>query len=65
VTETPALYDELSDWWPLLSAPEEYGSEAAQYLRLMREAVDGTSTKSSSSGAAAGTTPRTSSGTSG
>jgi SAM-dependent methyltransferase len=41
VTETPALYDELADWWPLLSPPEEYASEAAQYLRLLREAVDG------------------------
>jgi SAM-dependent methyltransferase len=41
VTETPALYDELAEWWPLLSPPEEYASEAAQYLRLMREAVDG------------------------
>jgi hypothetical protein len=41
VNETPALYDELADWWPLLSPPEEYASEAAEYLRLMRKAVDG------------------------
>lgn len=41
MTETPALYDELADWWPLLSPPEEYAAEAAEYLRLMRGAVDG------------------------
>jgi SAM-dependent methyltransferase len=41
VTERPALYDELAEWWPLLSAPEEYASEAAEYLRLLRGAVDG------------------------
>lgn len=41
MTETPALYDELVDWWPLLSAPEEYASEAAQYLRLLRGWVEG------------------------
>jgi SAM-dependent methyltransferase len=41
VTETPALYDELAEWWPLLSPPEEYAEEAAEYLRLLRAAVDG------------------------
>jgi SAM-dependent methyltransferase len=41
LTETPALYDELAEWWPLLSPPEEYASEAAEYLHLMRDAVDG------------------------
>jgi SAM-dependent methyltransferase len=41
VTETPALYDELAEWWPLLSPPEEYASEAAEYLRVLRETVDG------------------------
>ena len=41
MTETPALYDELADWWPLLSPPEEYEAEAAEYLRLMRGAVAG------------------------
>jgi SAM-dependent methyltransferase len=25
------LYSELADWWPLLSAPEEYEEEAASY----------------------------------
>jgi hypothetical protein len=32
-SEPPApaakLYDELTDWWPLLSAPEDYAEEAA------------------------------------
>jgi SAM-dependent methyltransferase len=37
VGETPALYDELADWWPLLSAPEEYADEAAEYERLLVE----------------------------
>ncbi|HEY7756294.1 MAG TPA: class I SAM-dependent methyltransferase [Actinomycetota bacterium] len=39
--ETPALYDELADWWPLLSAPEEYADEAAEYERLLVEHADG------------------------
>ncbi len=39
--ETRALYDELADWWPLVSSPEEYAAEAAEYLRLLRIAVDG------------------------
>lgn len=30
------LYDELAEWWPLLSAPEEYAEEAAFYARLLR-----------------------------
>jgi SAM-dependent methyltransferase len=33
--ETPALYDELADWWPLFSTPEEYADEAAEYERLI------------------------------
>ena len=41
MTETPALYDELADWWPLLSAPEEYTEEAAEYLRVLRRSTDG------------------------
>lgn len=41
MTETPALYDELADWWPLLSAPEEYAEEAAEYLRVLRAGVEG------------------------
>jgi SAM-dependent methyltransferase len=27
----PKLYEELADWWPLLSAPEDYEEEAAFY----------------------------------
>ncbi|HEX6211456.1 MAG TPA: class I SAM-dependent methyltransferase [Methylomirabilota bacterium] len=27
----PKLYDELADWWPLLSPPEEYAEEAVFY----------------------------------
>lgn len=39
--ETPALYDELAEWWPLLSAPEDYAEEAAEYERLLLETADG------------------------
>jgi SAM-dependent methyltransferase len=41
VGETPALYDELADWWPLLSAPEDYAEDAAEYERLLLEAARG------------------------
>jgi SAM-dependent methyltransferase len=41
VSETPALYDELSEWWPLLSAPEDYAEEAAEYEKLILRAADG------------------------
>lgn len=37
--EGPRLYRELAEWWPLLSAPEEYAEEAADYTRLILEAV--------------------------
>ena len=29
------LYDELAEWWPLLSPPEEYEAEAADLVRLL------------------------------
>lgn len=35
------LYEELAEWWPLVSAPEEYSEEAAEYLRLFRSAASG------------------------
>jgi SAM-dependent methyltransferase len=41
VTDTPALYDELADWWPLLSAPEDYAEEAAEYERILLETAVG------------------------
>lgn len=31
----PKLYGELSSWWPMLSAPEDYAQEARFYRRLM------------------------------
>ena len=39
--ESPRLYRELADWWPLLSAPEDYAEEAAEYTRLILEASKG------------------------
>ncbi len=41
MSETPALYDELADWWPLLSAPEDYAEEAAEYEAILLETADG------------------------
>ncbi len=34
------LYDELADWWPLLSAPADYAEEAAFYERTLLEACE-------------------------
>ena len=33
------LYDELAEWWPLLSAPEEYAEEAGFYRQILEAAV--------------------------
>jgi ubiquinone/menaquinone biosynthesis C-methylase UbiE len=35
------MYDELADWFHLLTAPEEYADEAAVFLNLLREQVEG------------------------
>lgn len=35
---TPRLYAELADWWPLLSAPDEYMQEAGFYQRALLDA---------------------------
>ncbi|WP_338864498.1 class I SAM-dependent methyltransferase [Myxococcus stipitatus] len=35
------LYDELADWWPLVSPPSDYEEEAGEYLRLLRAAATG------------------------
>jgi SAM-dependent methyltransferase len=34
------LYSELAEWWPLLSAPEDYEEEATFYFNAMQEAAD-------------------------
>lgn len=39
--EGPRLYDELAGWFHLLTAPDEYASEAAAILNLLRDHVDG------------------------
>ncbi len=31
------LYDELAEWWPLLSAPADYAAEAAFLVRVLTE----------------------------
>ena len=37
--DPPRLYDELADWFHLLTAPAEYEEEAAFFLRLFTEAL--------------------------
>jgi len=37
----PKLYDELADWWHLISAPEEYEEEAGIYRRHLQDACSG------------------------
>ncbi len=37
----PLMYTELAEWWPLLSAPDDYTEEAALYSRLLEAACDG------------------------
>jgi SAM-dependent methyltransferase len=34
------LYDELAPWWPLISHPDDYAEEAADYLRLLGDVKD-------------------------
>lgn len=33
----PLMYETLAEWWPLLSAPDEYEEEAAVYRQLFRD----------------------------
>ena len=33
------LYDELADWWPVFSAPQEYRREAAHIVRVLRKST--------------------------
>jgi SAM-dependent methyltransferase len=36
--ELPELYTRLADWWPALSAPEDYAEEAAFYRQALQSA---------------------------
>lgn len=36
----PKLYHELADWWPLMSAPEDYAEEARVYRDIMVSSVE-------------------------
>ncbi|MEX0990966.1 MAG: class I SAM-dependent methyltransferase [Actinomycetota bacterium] len=40
-SDQPLLYGELAGWFHLLTAPEDYGDEAAVSLAAMREAAEG------------------------
>jgi len=35
MTDLPRLYGDLAEWWPLLSAPEEYAEEAEVYRAVL------------------------------
>ena len=35
------LYDDLADWWPVISPPSEYAEEAALYVDMIRSAARG------------------------
>lgn len=35
------LYNALAEWWPLMSAPEDYEEEATFYFNAMQEAASG------------------------
>ena len=35
----PELYDNLAEWWPVISPPSEYAEEAALYARMIRDAA--------------------------
>lgn len=37
----PLLYTDLSDWWPLLSAPEDYEEEATFYQQVLERSCAG------------------------
>lgn len=34
------MYDDLAAWWPLLSPPDEYADEAADFLPRLGANVD-------------------------
>jgi SAM-dependent methyltransferase len=36
--DLPKLYQELADWWPVLSIPEDYAEEAAIYQQAIQDA---------------------------
>lgn len=40
MTGMPKMYQELSEWWPLLSAPADYAEEAEFYGRALRDACE-------------------------
>ena len=37
----PKLYDDFAEWWPLMSAPEDYEEEATFFFNALQEAADG------------------------
>jgi SAM-dependent methyltransferase len=40
VTRIPKMYEELAEWWPLLSAPADYEEEAAFYGQALAAACE-------------------------
>lgn len=39
--DLPRLYSDFAEWWPLLSAPEDYAEEVGVYLRFLQGTVAG------------------------
>ena len=35
----PRFYDELAEWWPLFSAPEDYAEEAAFFAQVLKDSL--------------------------
>lgn len=42
--ETPHLYSDLADWWPVLSRPADYEEEAGIFTRAILDALPGAKT---------------------
>ena len=41
MVNAPKLYNELAEWWPLMSAPADYEEEATFYFNAMQEVANG------------------------
>lgn len=41
MSEQPRLYTDLAQWWPVLSSPDDYATEAEFYRQCLVESADG------------------------
>ena len=56
---TERLYDDIAEWWPVISPPEEYAEEADLYVEMIRAPPAARCARCSSSAAEGATTPPT------